>query len=359
LFPDKFIFMQKAIAFNWSQIISLSQKLATAVMVTVLWSNSVLAQSALESAEIYKVRNQVDLSRQNRPPWNPAKLGDTLAPQDAVRTGANSQAQILFNEGTLVRTGAGTIFRFPSGTRNFELTSGAALIMIRPGQGQSNISTPEAQVVSQGTALFVQHDPKSNASLVGVLTNSPNGPVKVTNSEGNVTIELNAGQFVSIIDGAVGIVEHFILPMFYETVELSSGLGVGQENLMAAESPEVQTTINAVRAEALQPLQNQAAWLNGFCRFEVDARGIPALMQWFGVGVPGTQLSINLPQTDLFVIPVRSLTGLSWLSNYCQENQATGNREQGVVNKERGTRNEEIGIREGQGASYQLSPINK
>jgi hypothetical protein len=319
--------MQKAIALNWQKIVGCSRRLATGVIITGLWSSSVLAQSALESAEIYKVRNQVDLSRQNQPAWNRAKLGDTLAPQDAIRTGANSQAQLLFNEGTLVRTGAGTIFRFPTGTRNFELTSGTALIMIRPGQGQSNVSTPEAKVVSQGTALFIQHDPNSNASLVGVLTNSPNGPVKVTNNNGDVAIELNAGEFVSIINGAVGIVENFILPMFYETVELSSGLGAGQENLIAAESPEVQTTINAVRVEALEPLKNQTAWLNGFCRFDVDPQEFPALMQWLGVGVPGAQLSLKLPQTDLFVIPVRSLTGVSWLSNYCQgEQPATKNQ---------------------------------
>lgn len=310
--------MQKSLANIWQSIIRVTPRLTTAIILTGFWSNSVVAQSALESAEIYKVRNQVELSRQNQPAWNPAKLGDMIAPQDAIRTGANSQAQLLFNEGTLVRTGAGTIFRFPSGTRSFELTSGAALIMIRPGQGQSNISTPEAKVVSQGTALFVQHDPNSNASLIGVLTNSPNGPVKVTNTNGDVSIELNAGQFVSVINGAVGIVESFILPMFYETVELSSGLGAGQESLIATESPEVQATINAVRAEALEPLKNQTAWLNGFCRFNVDPQQVPALMQWLGVGVPGAQLSLKLPQTDLFVIPVRSLTGLSWLSNYCQ-----------------------------------------
>jgi hypothetical protein len=309
--------MQKSIL-NWQKIVAFSHKLAIGMIVTGLWSSSALAQSKLESAEIYKVRNQVDLSRPNQPAWNPAKLGDTIVPLDTIRTGANSQAQLLFNEGTLVRTGAGTIFRFPPGTRNFELTSGAALIMIRPGQGESNISTPEAQVVSQGTALFVQHDTNSNASLVGVLTDSPNGPVKVTNSSGDVTIELNAGEFVSIINGAVGIVENFVLPMFYETVELSSGLGVGEETLIAAESPEVQTTINAVRAEALEPLLNQTAWLNGFCRFNVDSQQIPALMQWLGVGIPGSQLSLKLPQNDLFVIPVRSLTGLSWLSNYCE-----------------------------------------
>ncbi|VEP14305.1 FecR family protein [Hyella patelloides LEGE 07179] len=317
---------------NLHKIISFTQRLAIGFILTGLLSSSVVAQSVLESAEIYKVRNQVELSRQNQPAWSPAKLGDNIIPQDAIRTGANSRADLLFNEGTFVRTGAGTIFRFPPGTRNFELTSGAALIMIRPGQGQSNFKTPEAKVVSQGTALFIQHDPNTNASLVGVLTNSPKGPVQVTNNNGDVSIELNAGQFVSIIDGAVGVIEQFILPMFYETVELASGLGVGQENLISAESPEVQTTINAVKAEALEPLTNQLAWLNGFCRFDVNSQGIPELMQWLGIGVPGAQLSLKLPQTDLLVIPVRSLTGLSWLGNYCKSNQLTTDEPQPTTN---------------------------
>lgn len=289
-------------------------------MILGLGTKNAIAQSALESAEIYKVRNQVDLSRQNQPAWNPAKLGDTIVPQDAIRTGANSRADLIFNEGTLIRTGAGTIFRFPPGTRDFELTSGAAMVIIRPGQGASNLSTPEANIKTKGTALFLQHDPNNNASLIGVLTNSPSGAVQVTNNNGDVTIELNAGQFVSIVDGAMGLVEHFILPMFYETVELSAGLGAGQENFIATEPPEVQKTLNAVRAEALAPLQNQAAWLSSFCRFQVNPQQIPALMQWLGIGVPGAELSLKLPQTDLFVIPVRSLTGLTWLSSYCQAN---------------------------------------
>ena len=313
---------------NWQPRFSFSQKLLTGMVLSGLWSGFAIAeiaqaQSVLESAEIYKVRNQVDLSRQNQPAWNPAKLGDKIIPQDAIRTGANSRADLIFNEGTLVRTGAGSIFRFPPGTRDFELTSGAALVMIRPGQGASSLSTPEAKIETKGTALFLQHDPQSNASLIGVLTNSPSGPVKVTNSNGDVTIELNAGQFVSIVNGAMGLVEHFILPMFYETVELSAGLGTGQENLITQEPPEVQKTLNAVKAEALAPLQNQAAWFNGFCRFQVNPQEIPALMQWLGIGVPGAQLSLKLPQTDLFVIPVRSLIGLTWLSSYCQSNQLT------------------------------------
>ena len=312
---------------NWRKITLITLGLFLGIIITFSLSNPVKAQSVLETAEVYKIRNQVDLNRQNRSSWIPARLGDDLIPQDAIKTGANSRAELLFNEGTLVRTGANTIFRFPPGTRDFELNSGSALIMIRPGQGQSKIVTPEAQITSQGTALFVQHNPNNNASLVGVLTNSPNGPVKVTNNSGEIAIELDAGQFVSIINGAVGVVEQFILPMFYETVELSTGLGINEESLVAKESVEVQTTINAVRAEALEPLNAQIAWLEGFCRFDLSSQEIPALMQWLGLGIPGEQMLANLPQSDLFVIPVRSFTGLSWLRNYCQSEEFLPDRE--------------------------------
>jgi hypothetical protein len=287
------------------------------------WLNPALAESVLNRGEIYKIRNQVDLNQKNQPVWKRAKLGDVIVPQDSIRTGANSRAELVFNEGTLVRTASGTIFRFSPGQRNFELRSGAALIMIRPGQGQSSISTPEAKVVSQGTALFLQHDTNRNASLIGVLTNSPAGLVRVSSANGEVSIELQAGQFVSIVNGVVGLVEHFILPMFYDTIELAYGLGTGQENLIAKEPPEVQETINLVRSEALEPLSNQIAWLSGFCRINVNPNELSPLLQWLGLGVPGEQISLKLPESDLFVTPIRSLTGLVWLGNYCQVNQNT------------------------------------
>ncbi|AFZ36859.1 FecR family protein [Stanieria cyanosphaera PCC 7437] len=310
--------MQGFAQLTTKKVFSLLQKLAIGIIIASLLIKPVSAQSVLKRAELYKVRNQVDLSRQNQPSWNPAQQGEAIVPQDAVRTGANSRAELLFNEGTLVRTGAGTIFRFPPGKRNFELDSGAALMMIRPGQGQSIITTPEAKVQSQGTALFLQHDPNRNASLIGVLTNSPAGLVQVSNTNGDITIQLQAGQFVSIINGVVGLVEYFILPMFYESVELAVGLGTGQEQLIAQESPEVQTTINAVRAEALGSLQNQLSWLNGFCQIEVQPQQLSPLLQWFGLSVPGEQIALKFPETDLFVTPVRSLTGIAWLGNYCQ-----------------------------------------
>lgn len=299
------------------------KKLILGLCITILLSNSALASSTIKEGSIYKVRNQVDINYGEKPDWNQAKPGDVIVPQDSVRTGANSRADLLFNEGTLVRTGAGTIFRFPPGKRSFELTSGAALIMIRPEQGQSTINTPEAKVVSQGTALFVQHNPENSASLIGVLTESPAGLVKVESANGEVTISLQAGQFVSIIQGVVGLVEQFVLPMFYETVELAAGLGLepdAMEKLILQESPEVQETIRAVQAEAIAPLQNQLKWLSGLCRVQVEADNLAPLLQILGLNSSGINVNLSLTKEDLVVLPVRSLGGVTWLRKYCASN---------------------------------------
>ena len=286
--------------------------------------HTAIASTIVKEAEIYQVRNQVDINYKDRQNWSPAEVGDKIIPRDSVRTGANSRADLLFNEGTLVRTGAGTTFRFPQGKRRFELTSGAALIMIRPEQGQSTIQTPQAKIVSQGTALFVQHNPEQNASLVGVLTDSPAGLVKVESANGEVTLQLQAGQFVSIVQGVVGLVEHFVLPMFYETAELSAGLGQNAEEmeaLIAKESPEVRATIRAVQAEAIGPLQNQMAWLEGFCRLNVETQNLSPLLQLLGMSVSEAKVNLEIPETDLSVIPFRSISGATWLGEYCQSDR--------------------------------------
>ncbi|MEM8673377.1 MAG: FecR family protein [Cyanobacteria bacterium P01_G01_bin.67] len=315
--------MQEFFPRNPQYFVDLLQKLTCGLCIAFFSSNSVSA-SVIKQAEIYKTRNQVELNSGQNPDWQEAQPGDVIVPQDSVRTGANSRADILFNEGTLVRTGAGTTFRFPPGKRSFELTSGAALIMIRPEQGQSTINTPEAKVVSQGTALFVQHNPQSNSSLIGVLTNSPAGLVEVSSADGKISLQLQAGQFVSIVQGVVGLVEHFVLPMFYETVELSAGLGMepeAMEAMLSQESSEVQATIRAVQAEAIDPLQNQLAWLQGFCKLRVEAKNIAPLLQLLGISASGANFNLEIPKTDLSVIPFRSLEGVTWLGNYCQGNQ--------------------------------------
>jgi FecR protein len=301
------------------------QSLGACAIAASLWCSPAVAQSALTSAEVSRVSNQVEIDRQDRGAWLPASVGQTLVPRDAVRTAAQSRAELLFNEGTLVRTGETTIFRFPPGRRSFELVDGSALVMIRPGQGSSTITTPQAIITTHGTALFIQHNPAQNASIVGVLTDSPAGPVTVADATGKTVVQLSAGQFVSVINGVVGLAETFILPMFYQSVDLAAGLGAGQEGAIAQESPEAQKTLNAVRAEALEPLKNQTVWLQGFCRENAgNLRNLlensPLLQLVLPSSIPPPQITLQVPQSDLVVAPVRSLAGLLWLGTYC-ENQ--------------------------------------
>lgn len=62
------------------------------------------AQDELTRAEVDKLLRMriVNLLLRNQPP-RPAKLKDVIVPQDAVETGASSEAQLLFNEGTVAR----------------------------------------------------------------------------------------------------------------------------------------------------------------------------------------------------------------------------------------------------------------
>ena len=293
------------------------------LILTAALAQPVSAQEALTRAEVYSVQNQVALNRQSQGIWQTASIGDELIPQDAIRTGWQSRAELLFNEGTLVRTGEGTTFRFPPGRRNFELVNGSTLIMIRPGLGASQINTPQAVIVARGTALFVQHDPVQNASVVGVLTESPAGPVTVSDLNGDTTIQLNAGQFVSVANGVVGFIEYFILPVFYETVDLAAGLAPGQETFVAEQSAVAQETLNAVRAESITPLASQTAWLGNLCQLGMGTLQETVLqtplLQWLWPGtIPPEQITLQVPESDLVVTPLRSLTGMAWLTQYCQ-----------------------------------------
>ena len=92
--------MQQLFAKEYRDISSLFAKLFASLFIVGLSSNSALADSVIKQAEIYKIRNQVDISYKESD-WTEANVGDTIVPQDSVRTRANSRADILFNEGTI------------------------------------------------------------------------------------------------------------------------------------------------------------------------------------------------------------------------------------------------------------------
>jgi hypothetical protein len=106
------------------------------------------ADEVLTSASIYRLQNQVQLRPRNQSA-RAAQLNDVLVPLDAVQTGANSIAELLFNEGSIARVDANTVFRFQQGLRRFQLPnrisaveSGPDLASLLPGSDSKTFTSP-------------------------------------------------------------------------------------------------------------------------------------------------------------------------------------------------------------------------
>ncbi|AUT00508.1 hypothetical protein CLI64_08960 [Nostoc sp. CENA543] len=298
---------------NWS----LHQTLILSALLTYSWINPGLAQTdkPLTRAEVYKVIKIVELILHNQT-HRRAELKDVIVPKDAVKTGASSEAQLFFNDQSLIRVDQSSVFRFEPGLRRFKLRNlialnemifklddGTALILSPPGSVGTALETPETKIniiapkpalaqnpnrlvasnknlkISQdndlytpaqkASAVMVIHNKERNTTQVFALTD---GDIKISDQKEKKTVALKGGQTVAVRNGIVGNPQEFDLQAFYKTVSLTSGLGPGQENLVAQESTPVQETLKAVRRETLAALKNQAQRFRGFTRtFLADA----------------------------------------------------------------------------------------
>lgn len=293
------------------QVRLLQQKLLISTLIALSCVTPALAQSdqPLTRAEVYKLTKIVELLLHNRT-QRLARPKDVVVPRDAVRTGVRSEAQLFFNDKSLIRVDQSSIFRFEPGLRRFKLRnlialnemifkldSGTALILSPPGSVGTAVETPESQItifaanpaiansrqnvianhksskLSQNNDLYA---PAQKASAVMVIHNQErkttqvfaltDGDIKITDPRGRKTVALLGGQTVAVKNGVVGNPQEFDLPAFYRTISLASGLGTGQENLVAQEATPVQETIKAVRVETLAALRRQAERFKGFTR---------------------------------------------------------------------------------------------
>ncbi|MUG91221.1 hypothetical protein F7734_01380 [Scytonema sp. UIC 10036] len=322
------------------QVSPLAQKLVVSILLALCWTTTVLANNnpELTRAEVDKLLRMgiAELLLKNKSPRR-AVLKDAIAPQDAIRTGTNSEAQLLFNEKTVARVDERTTFEFVPGLRRFQvpnrialnemifkLENGTALILSPPGSVGTEVATPQsqisilaarpattlsstsnfsvpAQIVSlaanksiklsqnnnsvtppstssnlflpaqKGSAVMVVHNATDNTTQVFALTD---GDIKISDRQQKKTVSLLGGQTVAVKNGLVGNVQEFDLQGFYQIIALTDGLGAGEENLVAQESPPVQQTLKAVRIETLAALKNQAKRMRGFkSSFLRDALG--------------------------------------------------------------------------------------
>src|SRR6266571_7188641 len=169
--------------------------------------------AALQEARVSQVIQDVRLLEAHAAP-HPAAVNDKVILGSAVRTGVESRAELTFNDLTITRLGANTIFSFTAGARQAELTQGAILLQVRPGAPAVRANTTAVTVaVLGGTALLATGPPTKFMVLEGTGTIYPLG-----HPEKAVTVR--GGEMVIAENGRISNPEKFDVKLVLETSPL-------------------------------------------------------------------------------------------------------------------------------------------
>ncbi|MEA3093947.1 MAG: hypothetical protein QOJ04_5289, partial [Caballeronia sp.] len=122
------------------------------------------AGSVMKEARVTQVVKDVKLLSGGEP--RPATLSDTVRGDTAVRTGAESRAELTFGDLTIARLGANTIFSFNQGSRTVDLSNGAILLRVPKGSGGAKVQTAAVTAAITGTTVIVEYHPKSYAKYL-------------------------------------------------------------------------------------------------------------------------------------------------------------------------------------------------
>src|SRR5438034_410404 len=196
------------------------------------WANA----DTLKEARVSQVIQDVRLLEAHAAP-HAAAVNDKVIQGSAVRTGTESRAELTFNDLTITRLGANTIFSFTAGARQAELTQGAILLQVRPGAPEVRANTTAVTVaVMGGTALLSAGPPTKFMVLEGTGTIYPLG-----HPEKAVTV--HGGEMVVAEHGHIKKPEKFDVKLVLATSPLITDFAP------LANLPLIQTVMNEQVAE--------------------------------------------------------------------------------------------------------------
>ena len=114
--------------------------------------------AALKKASFTRVINDVKIVPQQAQP-KPASIGDIVEGMTTVTTGAQSRAELRFEDRTITRLGANSIFNIQEGTRNVDLKQGVLLLQVPKQMGGARVHTAAVTAAVTGTTVMVAYMP--------------------------------------------------------------------------------------------------------------------------------------------------------------------------------------------------------
>jgi hypothetical protein len=194
------------------------------------------AGSVMKEARVTQVVKDVKLLSGGEP--RPATLSDTVRGDTAVRTGAESRAELTFGDLTIARLGANTIFSFNQGSRTVDLSNGAILLRVPKGSGGAKVQTAAVTAAITGTTVIVEYHPKSYAKYL-VLEGSMRIYLKGTLGE---SVLMGPGQMMILNPNAKRLSEpvDFDLARLWKTSLFIQGFRPLQSEGLMAEVKQTQ-----------------------------------------------------------------------------------------------------------------------
>ena len=166
-----------------------------------------LPAAQLESAKVTIAVNKVLIAPPQQPP-KPAVLGDILTGKATLETGQASRAELTFNDQTIARIGANSVFSFFRGTRELELNQGVIFMQVPKNAGGATIQTAAVTAAITGTTIAIEYSPAVGKSRGAVKILVLEGTLRVfLKSRPGESILLTAGQMIELDPRATSLPE--------------------------------------------------------------------------------------------------------------------------------------------------------
>src|ERR1700716_223212 len=126
---------------------------------------SIAANPPQKEARVTQIIRDVQLQPVGATP-RPAVQDDQVNENTGVRTGDESRSELTFEDLTITRLGANTIFSFDKAGRRGELESGSILLRVPKNSGGAEFKTHAVTVGITGTTVILESAPVGDAKLI-------------------------------------------------------------------------------------------------------------------------------------------------------------------------------------------------
>ena len=122
----------------------------------------------------------------------PALLNDNVIDGTAIRTGADSRAELTFPDLTITRVGANSIFSFDHGGHSVDVESGAILLRVPGHSSGAHVHGDVLSVEITGTTLLFESRPASYNKLI-ILEGAARAALRIYPAQ---AVTVRAGQML-------------------------------------------------------------------------------------------------------------------------------------------------------------------